>query len=267
MTTSIIHALDNFGLSEKEVSVYLAVLELGKATATYIAKAAEVNRATTYVALETLESHGLIASVSIGKKRYFVPENPHQLITKAQENKHQWESRLKEISAVLPDLDALYQSSPSKPQVRFYEGKRGLKTVFSDTLATPNTTLLIYADIGASTAALGDYFDRYYIPARQKRRIKVKVIFADSPQARERVKRNAAELREARLAAIDIQNEIIIYQDKVAILSFTQPQIGIIIQNAEITATQRAIFNLSWEAVGRAASALAIMEPTPIPLS
>lgn len=269
MMASALTALDNFGLSIKEARVYLALLELGKATAGQIAEWAKINRATTYVALEELISQGLIRTYYLGKKRLFVVENPHQLVTLAETNKEQWTVRQREIEAVMPDLQALYQHLPNKPQVLFYEHKTGLKTVFEDTLQNPNTTLLIYADVEQSIGCLGDYFERYYIPTRVKKQIKAKVIFADTPTARQSSIDNNVELRESRFAPADsvIGNEIIIYGDKVAILTFTEPEIGIIIHNPTIAATQRAIFHLAWDATGRAVSPLSINQGVALPLS
>lgn len=269
MTTAALTALDTFGLSNKEAAVYLALLELGKASASQVAERASINRATTYVALESLIGQGLARIYYLGKKRLFVAENPHQLVALAENNKEEWTSRLHEIETVMPDLDALYQHSPNKPQVRFYEGKNGLKTVFEDTLETDHTTLLIYADIERSIGSLGDYFDRHYIPARIKRQIKAKVIFTNSQAARARLERNRVELRESRFAPADchISNEIIIYHDKVAILTFDEPEIGIIMQHPAIAATQRAIFHLAWDAAGRSAPPLSAINRVMLPVS
>ena len=269
MMASALTALDNFGLSLKEARVYLALLELGKATASQIADWAKINRATTYVALEDLISQGLIRTYYLGKKRLFVAENPQQLVQLAENNKEQWTVRQREIEAVLPDLEALYQHLPNKPQVSFYEHKTGLKTVFEDTLQQENATLLIYADIEQSTNCLGDYFDRHYIPARVKKHIRAQVIFTDTPAARDRLTRNKAELRQARFAPADcvIGNEIIIYGHKVAILTFSEPEVGIIIHNPTIAATQRAIFQLSWDAAGRSAPSLSTQPGVALPLS
>jgi len=58
----IISQLKNFGLSDKEISLYLAVLANGPTTATNLARAAGLKRPTVYVLLETLLDRGLLAS-------------------------------------------------------------------------------------------------------------------------------------------------------------------------------------------------------------
>ena len=46
--------LQDIGLSEKEARVYLAALEIGRATADQLAKHAKIVRPTTYVQLQSL---------------------------------------------------------------------------------------------------------------------------------------------------------------------------------------------------------------------
>ena len=54
--------LKKIGLSENETGAYLALLELGSATAQDISKKSGIKRATTYVQLEALMQLGLVTS-------------------------------------------------------------------------------------------------------------------------------------------------------------------------------------------------------------
>ena len=60
--------LQDLGLSEKEAKVYLTALEMGAETAQNIAKKANVNRATTYVQIDSLKAKGfdLVITVDCG---------------------------------------------------------------------------------------------------------------------------------------------------------------------------------------------------------
>ena len=59
--SDLIQELGHLGLSEKEAAVYLASLELGPAPVQDISHKAKVNRATTYVMIESLMGRGLIS--------------------------------------------------------------------------------------------------------------------------------------------------------------------------------------------------------------
>ena len=71
--------LMDIGLSEKEAAVYLALLELGSDTVQHIAKKSAVNRATTYVILDSLKKKGVVSTVEKGTKTHFQAESPESL--------------------------------------------------------------------------------------------------------------------------------------------------------------------------------------------
>ena len=52
--------LKNLGLNDKEANIYLALLQLGKSTATKIAKKSGLKRPTTYVIIEQLIDKGFV---------------------------------------------------------------------------------------------------------------------------------------------------------------------------------------------------------------
>lgn len=60
MNEVLIRNLTEFGLSDKEARIYLALLELEIATAFDTAKHAGINRSSTYVVLESLKKKGLV---------------------------------------------------------------------------------------------------------------------------------------------------------------------------------------------------------------
>ena len=63
------------------------------------------------------------------------------------------------------------------------------------------------------------------------------------------IKKNYREIRLVPPSEFSFANEINIYDDKVAIISFGKDKtvLGMIIESAEIADTQRAIFMMAWE--------------------
>ncbi len=57
---SLDRELSALGLSQKEATVYVALLELGTASVQAIARRADLVRPTTYVILEALTKKGLV---------------------------------------------------------------------------------------------------------------------------------------------------------------------------------------------------------------
>ncbi|MHB8830868.1 MAG: TrmB family transcriptional regulator [Patescibacteria group bacterium] len=125
----LITRLAEYGLSEKESLVYLAMLELGPASVQDIAKKAGVNRATTYVMIESLKRRGLMSTFDKGRKTFFVAESPEHLKRLSETELRAAEEKASRLKQSLPLFMALFNSaSASKPMVRYYEGEEGVST-------------------------------------------------------------------------------------------------------------------------------------------
>src|SRR3989338_3643963 len=118
------------GLSENEARVYLALLELGSATAQEISRKSGIKRATPYVQLEALAELGLVTSfektaankkgLPAGKagasKTYFRAEDPEYLVKIIEREKKTAGERERALGDVLPKLGKLYSSAGERPR-------------------------------------------------------------------------------------------------------------------------------------------------------
>lgn len=125
----LIRELGHFGLSEKEAAVYLASLELGPSPVQDVSHKSKVNRATTYVMIESLMNRGLMSSFVRGKKRFYAAESPDRLRAVLRMQRKELEQKEAEFEATFPMLAALYNAEGAKPQIRYLEGVEGVKTV------------------------------------------------------------------------------------------------------------------------------------------
>ncbi len=231
--------LKEFGLTEKEIKVYLACLKLGTALVQEIAKKAGTYRTYTYEILKSLKEKGLVSYVIKNRKQYFEVAQPEKLINILKEK----ESK---IIKVLPDLKEIYQSSIEKPKVELYEGKEGLKTILDDIIRTKKE-ILVYGSTEKQLKILQFYFPNYII-RRIKTKIHTRVITEKSPWTIEKLKTEKKELRESKfIPNIEFPTVTYIYGNKVAILSLEKEIIGLIIENKAISDTQKQIFELLWK--------------------
>ncbi len=133
--------LQDLGLSEKEAKVYLAALEIGRATADQLSKHSKIKRPTTYVQLESLMKMGLMSTYEEDHKTYFAPESPEllkRLLARQQESLRTKES---ELTALLPELLRQYESAGERPVVRFFPGKEGIKLAREELLTTKDKSI------------------------------------------------------------------------------------------------------------------------------
>ncbi|MCK4650284.1 hypothetical protein KAT36_03560 [Candidatus Pacearchaeota archaeon] len=231
--------LKEFGLTDKEIKVYLACLKSGTALVQDIAKNAGTYRTYTYEILKSLKEKGLVSYVIKSGKQYFEVAEPEKLINilKEKENK---------IKKILPNLKELHKSSTEKPKVELYENKEGLKTILDDIINTKKE-ILVYGSTEKQLKILEFYFPNY-ITRRVKAKIHTRVITEKSPQTIEMLKSEKKEFRESRfILKFEFPTVTYIYGNKVAMISLEKEIIGLIIESKAIANTQKQVFELLWK--------------------
>lgn len=236
--------LTNLGLTAKESKIYLAALEIGSAPASDIALRAKMNRVSTYDILKKLLAHGFVSMSSKDKIKYFSAISPDLL-------REDFRKRYMDFKEALPELRRL-QGMSSHPHIRYYSGLEEVKKIYTDTL-TARTEIFNYSDSKQIREAWPNY-DKEYVNERVKKRIYLRGISPHDEQGKKVVSQNEKKCREIRLVKagpFSFANEINIYDDKVAIVSFAKNEIiGMLMENPEIANTQRAIFMMAWEFAG-----------------
>ncbi len=232
--------LENIGLTEKEAKTYLALVELGQSTASQIAKRAGINRVTTYDIIEKLIPRGFVTKHKVKGKLLFTPVDPEIIAL-------DYRSRARDFRKSLPDFKILRGETPY-PQVQYFEGLKGIKQIYLDTL-TSNTEILNYADSRGIRRYWPEH-DAEYVAERVERGIYLRGICPDDEIGHKVQNRDWECSREVRLVPkekYDFTNEINIYDNKVAIISYTDNPVGILIENKSIANTQRSIFRMAWQ--------------------
>ena len=243
----LIEKLEKFGLSRKEAKIYVVLLELGPSVVQEIAKKSEINRSTAYVLLGSLVNHGLVSISEKDGVKVYNPAPPERLVQFLEESVKKYTELVGVAHGLLPELKAMYVGVGPKPKVQFFEGLEGIKTAYEDTL-TAQETIRAYASIENMHKALPGYFPEYY-QRRSKKKIKIRAIFPDTPEARERITHNKDEGREALLVSsdkYDFSPEINLYDNKVVFMSLVE-KFSLIIESRELADALKKAFELSWE--------------------
>lgn len=236
----LIDVLKNLGLSDKESKIYLACIELGSSVVSEISKHAGVNRVTTYDILDKLIQKGFVNYLTKNKIKYFNPVKP-DLVYKVTKQKAD------DLKKALPDLKRMYGETPH-PQIRYYEGLNGIKAIYQDTL-TCKTQIFNYANSEEIRAHWPEY-DEEYVKKRVKKKIHLTGLAQLDEAGLKVLKESNKYNRDIRLLPRNkygFSNEISIYDNKVAIISFKEGLIGMLLESKEIADTQRTIFKMVWE--------------------
>lgn len=232
-------ALKEFGLSEKEVQVYLACLELGSATANDIAVKAKINRSTTYDILKLFLEKGIASKVISSKTTNFEVSSPSRLLSIIEEKKTKLLSSMEELKQI-------QERVIKKPILELYEGEYGIKTILEDIITTKKQTDVISTSKIFQTLT---YDFPKYIAKRAEAKIYSRVIQEDSPYTKQLKKKDKQELRETRsIKNFEVNSAIFIYGDKVAILKLAKNEfIGVLITDKTLADDKRQIFELLWK--------------------
>lgn len=249
------NVLQNIGLNEKEIEVYLVNLELGSQPASVIARRVKLPRNTTRFILDKLVEKGLTERSKKANTQLYRPEEPKNLINLLESQRVDLnadiDKKVAELNGVMAELESRFHPESTKPKVTFYEGDDGLKKVYEDTLKS-SETIRSLASFEGMHGALPDYFKNYY-KRRVENKINIRSIHPDTPLARERKANDKKEGRISRLVPFKEYNftpEIQFYDNKIIITSWKE-RLGILIESPEIYQAMAALFELAWKEASR----------------
>ena len=126
INTPIDLELRKLGLTEKEVRVYLAGLELGPSSVQNIAKIAELARPTAYEIIKKLEEKRLFVETKQKRKKVFIAQSPESILGILRAQKREIEEKEREFIRIIAALEARYSKEEG---IRVFKGKDGLKSL------------------------------------------------------------------------------------------------------------------------------------------
>lgn len=237
--------LKNFGLNDKEIAVYLSLVELGASPVRTIAAKSKVNRGTTYDILKALQKQGLVSFYDTQTHQHFVAEPPEKLISAIHDKQQDLESVKKQIQDSLPELKSIFEKEGGRPVIKLYEGYKGVRFILEDVLQTTKASSdkLYY---GYSSADVRSELYKGY-PEFNKDRLKAKVAnkIISFGQGGELV---GLDERKWIPGEHGSPTYILIYAGKVAMISKSASgePVGVIIEDAGLYKTQKMIFEFNW---------------------
>lgn len=245
--------LKNFGLSEKEIAVYLALIELGSSSVRTISQKAKINRGTTYDILKSLINLGIISYYNKESKQYFIAERPETLLAVIDKKQEELKEVKENIEESLPLFKTIFEKQGGKPVVKLYEGLIGIRHILEDVLKSmdrvKDKTYYVYSSSNVRKnvhQAMKDFSKK-----RIRRKIKVKTIALGKGGGTVGLdERKWMQLPNPK-GSEELRStyEIIYGGNKVAHISLDNAEnpVGVVIENQEIYQTQKLIFEYNWK--------------------
>lgn len=241
--------LEKIGLSQKQSFVYLALLDLGEAKMTDIAKKAGMKRPTVYLIIEELELLGLASSVTKGKKKYYAAAHPRRLAELTKYRAHQ-------VEESMPELLARYGKDSQKPKVQMYEGEQGIEKAYREayTLLSNKEEGLWFGDVTFLQEHFPDVLRTYNKLIGELKDPKIRELVYGGPVAKKWVMDMQPHLgKNHKIKYVEgsqfgFTDELII-GDKVIYFSFGEKVFVLFVENKELVQSQRGLFEVAWKSV------------------
>lgn len=240
--------LKSIGLTEGEIKIYLALLELGSSSISKIIQKSKVSGSKTYEVLDRLAHKGLVSNTVKNNVKYFEASSPERILDYLEEKQDQIEGEKEEIRQIIPEL-IMKQKHAKKAEAKIFSGWEGMKTANEDII---NTLKKGEEWLSMGITSQPEEWEIYFTN-KQKERAKKGIIL------KQIINKKYAELYKNRKnfphtffkflpKEFEMPTSTEIYADKVSffILLKESPMV-ILIENKEIADSFRKYFSHMWK--------------------
>jgi len=237
--------LQEIGLTEGEIKVYLAFLKLGDAKKSELVSESQVSSSKVYEIADKLQKKGLIGYIVKGKIRYFKAMEQKRLLDFFSDKTFKFEEQRKELEKMIPFLE----TSNQETQAALYEGLKAIKNFYRnllEELKAGEEYYVIGVNYGENLAGVKEFFENFH-RQRVERKIKVKMLV--NYDAKDILVKNIRLNSEIRYLPQYLMSNMIIlfYKNKAFIFFLAKDSIGLLIENNEIVHGFQAYFNTFWK--------------------
>jgi predicted transcriptional regulator len=239
MDTSI---LEDLGLTQAEIKVYMALLELGSSSAGLILEKAGIQNSVLHRALNSLIEKGLINFILEGKKKVYQATDPGRFYSYIEDKKRRF-------SQILPELRQKQQLAKEINEASVYRGKKGINEIYNKLIHSGGEE---YNTFGGgkrvSFDAMGPNWWRGIHSKLKANNIQARQVFDETIRefGEELSKISGSNIRYLPEEFEQLQETVII-GDYVAINIFTENPYGILIRDKTVVKGYKKYFELLWE--------------------
>jgi len=240
--------LQNIGLTESEIKVYLALLKLGQTTAGKIVDEAKVTRSKIYDILERLKNKGLVGYIIKESTKYFSATNPNNILRYLEEKEKKIQEEKNSIKKILPELLDQQKSSQKDKVAEVFIGINGMKNAFN-VLVEEFEEKEPYYVFGAgkveNVEQIQIFFSQLHLKRKEKK-VKSFIIFNESSRNlfKEQEKSKFVEVRYIKQSTPTAIN---VYKNYTIMAILTKEPITLLIKNKETADSFREYFKLMWK--------------------
>jgi len=238
-----------FGLSEKEAKVYLALLELGMAPAAAIAQTAGVKRPSAYVILDNLMKQGFVSLAQDDNIQQYLATSPDIFLRLAEKRADRENNRHNQIKNLIPELKGLYKENKKKPKVMVFEGIEGLSNALVEGFNTKEKVNRVFTSGENVMKFIPDYI-REWTLKRMDLGIELRGIYVDNKASRDLIHTSPSLYKVVFVPPEDYSYpvDMLIADNKIGYFTIEKNKITtVIIEGKEIGLMMRNMFDMAFE--------------------
>jgi HTH-type transcriptional regulator, sugar sensing transcriptional regulator len=232
--------LVDLGLTNTEISVYLALLDLGKTKSGAIVDRTKLHPSVIFLALHTLKDKGLLTTIRAGKTALYVAADPAAFVSLA-------DSRKQNVEKLVPQLRARKTTITSEG-AELYEGIRGIQALFFSLIEDAKKgDEFFYFD--AEEHGQEERAELVYLPFHA--RAKEKGVLVRGIQRREsKTKQSYGSVAMLRFTDQVIPPDTSIFKDKLVLVTWSETPKGVVITSALLANQYRKVWLDLWNSLG-----------------
>jgi sugar-specific transcriptional regulator TrmB len=239
--------LQEIGLTQNEIKVYLSLLDLGESKTGEILKKSGLNSGRIYEILDSLQKKGLVSFIVKSGVKYFSPADPKRVKDYLNEKKKEIEKQEVDYDKILPQLLKKVSEVKSESKIEVFSGLKGMKTAWKKELNFSKKETVYILGVTSSknySKEVWNYFTRVHRKERSKKGYKIKKLLSLGAKGERKEHDKKAEIKYlpyGSLVAIGIIADLTI------IGIFTDPIINITIENKEVAESFKEQFKFLWK--------------------
>jgi HTH-type transcriptional regulator, sugar sensing transcriptional regulator len=236
MDTSI---LEDIGLTNAEIKIYLALLELGQATAGPVIKRTKLQNSVVHMTLAKLVEKGLVSFIIKGKIKHYQATDPSNITEFIEDKKRRFEQ-------ILPEL-LLKQRSTVKQSAEVYEGFKGFKTMLYDLIkdGKKGDEFLFFSFYTHNPDDFDNVYTFYneYEKKRKELGLKVKGIASKEIKS----KFQSRDIRNILFVDFPVPLNISVFKNKVIFTPWEDERVSFLIHSRQLANSYRKYFYSIWK--------------------
>jgi HTH-type transcriptional regulator, sugar sensing transcriptional regulator len=161
--------LEEIGLTNSEIKVYLALLKLGSSTKKDIVKESKITPSKLYEIADKLIDKGMVSYVRKNKVLHFNAAPPEQVLDFLESKKENITKKAYDFKKIIPQLKSM--EFREEPDVEVFRGWQGMKTAYQmmlRSLKSGEIDYVIGATAGEDVKAVERFFKKVHKERREK---------------------------------------------------------------------------------------------------